>query len=156
MLFRSKKDKQGTKGVVVLQNTEQEKEALKKTEVEDIWGVGLAGSKKLRMFNINTAWDLRNRSEEWARKNLGGVVGVRLVKELNGIPCIQMKDPLTTKKMITTTRMFGKPVYELKDLKESVATYISRAAEKLRRQKDRKSTRLNSSHIPLSRMPSSA
>ena len=86
------------------------------------------------MFNINTAWDLRNRSEEWARKNLGGVVGVRLVKELNGIPCIQMKDPLTTKKMITTTRMFGKPVYELKDLKESVATYISRAAEKLRRQ----------------------
>ena len=130
----AKKDKQGTKGVVVLQNTEQEKEALKKTEVEDIWGVGLAGSKKLRMFNINTAWDLRNRSEEWARKNLGGVVGVRLVKELNGIPCIQMKDPLTTKKMITTTRMFGKPVYELKDLKESVATYISRAAEKLRRQ----------------------
>ncbi len=37
--------------------------------------------------------------------------------------------------MITTTRMFGCQVTELKDVKEAVATYISRAAEKLRRQK---------------------
>jgi DNA polymerase V len=50
------------------------------------------------------------------------------------MPCIEMKDPLTTKKMIATTRMFGKPVYELNELKEAVATYIARAAEKLRRQ----------------------
>lgn len=130
----AKKDKQGTKGVVILETEEQQKDALKKTAVEDIWGVGLAGSKKLRMFNINTAWDLRNMSEEWGRKNLGGIVGVRLIKELKGLPCIEMKDPLTTKKMIATTRMFGKPVYDLKELKEAVATYISRAAEKLRRQ----------------------
>ena len=130
----AKKDKAGTKGVMILQTPEQQMEALQRTAVEDIWGVGSAGSKKLRMFNINTAWDLRNMSEEWARKNLGGVVGVRLIKELNGIPCIEMKDPLTTKKMIATTRMFGKPVYELKELKEAVATYVSRAAEKLRRQ----------------------
>ncbi len=130
----AKKDKIGTRGVVVLQTAEQQMDALQRTAVEDIWGVGNAGSKKLRMFNINTAWDLRNMSEEWARKNLGGIVGVRLIKELKGIPCIEMKDPLTTKKMIATTRMFGKPVFELKELKEAVATYIARAAEKLRRQ----------------------
>ena len=130
----AKKDKIGTKGVMVLQTPEQQMEALERTAVEDIWGVGGANSKKLRMFNINTAWDLRNMSEEWVRKNLGGIVGVRLVKELNGMPCIEMKDPLTTKKMIATTRMFGKPVYELNELKEAVATYIARAAEKLRRQ----------------------
>ncbi len=130
----AKKDKTGTKGVMILQTPEQQMEALQRTAVEDIWGVGSAGSKKLRMFNINTAWDLRNMSEEWVRKNLGGIVGVRLVKELNGMPCIEMKDPLTTKKMIATTRMFGKPVYELMELKEAVATYIARAAEKLRRQ----------------------
>jgi len=73
-------------------------------------------------------------NEEWARKNLGGVVGVRLIKELKGEPCIEMKDPLEIKKMIATTRMFGKPVYDLKDLREAIATYASRAAEKLRRQ----------------------
>ena len=92
------------------------------------------------MFNINTAWDLRNMSEEWARKNLGGVVGARLIKELKGIPCIEMKDPLATKKMITTTRMFGKPVFELRELKEAVATYIARATEKLRRQQSAATT----------------
>lgn len=36
--------------------------------------------------------------------------------------------------MIATTRMFGKPVFELAQLKEAIATYTSRAAEKLRRQ----------------------
>jgi DNA polymerase V len=73
-------------------------------------------------------------NEEWARKNLGGVVGVRLVRELNGESCIEMKDPLELKKMIATTRMFNKPVMELKFLREAVATYTARAAEKLRRQ----------------------
>jgi DNA polymerase V len=46
-----------------------------------------------------------------------------------------MKDQLTRKKVIATTRMFGKPVFELQELKEAVATYVARAAEKLRRQK---------------------
>ena len=130
----AKKDKIGTQGVMILQTPEQQMDALQRTPVEDIWGVGMAGSGKLRMFNINTAWDLRNMSEEWASKNLGGVVGVRLVKELKGIPCIGMKEQLTRKKMIATTRMFGKPVFELRELKEAVATYTARAAEKLRRQ----------------------
>ena len=114
---------------MILQTPKQQMEALERTAVEDVWGVGSAGSKKLRMFNINTAWDLRNMSEAWASKNLGGVVGVRLIKELRGEPCIEMKDPLETKKMIATTRMFGKPVFEIKELKEAVATYTSRAAE---------------------------
>jgi DNA polymerase V len=130
----AKKDKKGTGGVMVLQTPEQEYEAMVRTAVEDIWGVGPAYAEKLRMFNINTAWDLRMMHEEWARKNLGGVVGLRLVKELKGIPCIGFRDPLTVKKMIATTRMFGKPVRTLEELKEAVATYLARAAEKLRRQ----------------------
>lgn len=130
----AKKDKIGTRGVMVLQTPEQQMEALMRTEIEDVWGVGAAGSRKLRMFNINTAWDLRNMNEDWARNNLGGVVGVRLLKELKGLPCIDMKDPLLKKKVIATTRMFGKPVYELRELKEAVATYVTKATEKLRRQ----------------------
>ena len=45
-----------------------------------------------------------------------------------------MEKPLETKKMIATTRMFGKNVTELNDIKEAIATYTTRAAEKLRRQ----------------------
>ena len=36
--------------------------------------------------------------------------------------------------MIATTRMFGRKVYELQEIREAVATYTARAAEKLRRQ----------------------
>lgn len=130
----SKKDKEGTNGVLVLDTPEKIRTALEKTDVNDIWGVGRQYAIKLHSLCIENGWQLRQLPEEWARKNLGGVVGVRLIKELNGIPCIPMKDPLEIKKMIATTRMFGKPVFELKDIKEAVATYTSRAAEKLRRQ----------------------
>ena len=37
--------------------------------------------------------------------------------------------------MIATTRMFGNTVKNIGDIKEAVATYTSKAAEKLRRQK---------------------
>jgi DNA polymerase V len=62
------------------------------------------------------------------------VVGVRLIKELKGEAASEMKDELVVKKMIATTRMFGSPVKNIADIKEAVATYTSRAAEKLRRQ----------------------
>ncbi len=130
----SKKDKEGTNGVMVLDEPEKIKEALEKTAIDDIWGVGRQYAIKLHQLGIDTGWQLRSMPEEWARKNLGGVVGVRLIKELNGIGCIPMKDPLEIKRMIATTRMFGKPVFELNDIKEAVATYTARAAEKLRRQ----------------------
>jgi DNA polymerase V len=45
-----------------------------------------------------------------------------------------MEDELVNKKMIATTRMFGNPVGDIDSIKEAVATYTSRAAEKLRRQ----------------------
>lgn len=131
----AKQDKKGTNCVMILDSQEKIKDALQKTAVADIWGIGSRYAYKLReLYLINNAWELRHMNEEWARKNLGGVTGVRLIRELNGQPCIEMKDPLEKKKLIATTRMFGKPVYELKDLKEAVATYTSRAAEKLRRQ----------------------
>jgi DNA polymerase V len=130
----SKKDKAGTGGVLVLDTEDKIKEALEKTAVDEIWGVGRQYAAKLHHLLIDNGWQLRQLPEAWARKNLGGVVGVRLIKELKGIPCIPMKDPLERKKMIATTRMFGKPATELSDIKEAVATYTARAAEKLRRQ----------------------
>ena len=131
----SKKDKQKTDCIMVLNTEEEIFNALKKTAVEDIWGVGYRYATKLKqLWSIYDGLQLRNMSEDWARVYLGGVVGSRLIRELKGIPCIEMKNPLEQKKMIATTRMFGKPVHELDDLREAIATYTSRAAEKLRRQ----------------------
>lgn len=131
----AKKNKNATNCVLVLDTEDKIEEALRNFEVGELWGIGGRYAYKLRhQFAINSAWQLRHMPEEWARKNLGGVVGVRMIKELNGFPCIPLKDPLETKKMISSTRMFGKPVFTLAELKEAVATYVGRAAEKLRRQ----------------------
>ena len=131
----SKKDKEKTGCVMVLDTEEKIIEALRKTPVGDIWGVGYQYAQKLKEFwCIYDALQLRAVSEEFARTNLGGVVGARLIRELKGIPSKEMEDELVTKKMIATTRMFGSPVGNINDIKEAIATYTSRAAEKLRRQ----------------------
>ena len=131
----AKKNKKLTGCVLVLDTEDKIREALLKTDISDIWGVGYRYAVKLKeKYSIYNAWQLSRMSTAWAQKNLGGVVGVRLIKELNGEPCVEMKNPLETKKMIATTRMFGIPIYDLPPLKEAIATYTARAAEKLRRQ----------------------
>ncbi|MCW3073281.1 MAG: Y-family polymerase [Flaviaesturariibacter sp.] len=134
--YIAKKHKSRTEGVAVLEAEEKLARALKGIGVKELWGVGGRSAKKLEAWNIKTAWDLRNMPEEWARKHLGGVVGVRLIKELNGEEAIVMGDSNTpeSKRMIATTRMFGSTVKELSAIKEAVATYAARTGEKLRRQ----------------------
>src|SRR5215203_231061 len=132
--YIAKKYKTSTNCVTVLDTQEKIVTALKQTTIGNLWGVGRQYADKLKQLGIATAWDLFNMSEEWVRMHVGGVVGVRLVKELHGESAILMERELTNKKMIATTRMFGTPVTNLNDIKEAVATYTSRAAEKLRRQ----------------------
>jgi DNA polymerase V len=131
----SKKDKLHTECVTIFDSEDKILEALRKTPVGDIWGVGRRYAHSLQEnWGIFDALQLRNVSEEFARTHLGGVTGVRLVKELRGEIAREMEDELTNKKMIATTRMFGSPVSDINSIKEAIATYTSRAAEKLRRQ----------------------
>lgn len=137
----AKKNKIATECVMVIDTKEKIAKALQDTPVNEVWGVGRQYAMKLKeMYAVFTAHDLSKKTPEWAAKNLGGVVGVRLVNELNSICSIEMDKPLTDKKMIATTRMFGHNVYNINDIKEAIATYTSRAAEKLRRQNSAAST----------------
>ncbi|MBH2004941.1 MAG: Y-family DNA polymerase [Sphingobacteriia bacterium] len=130
----AKKHKALTNCVLVLNTKRKIEQALQKTAVEDIWGVGWQYAVKLRLYNINNALDLSRQNIEWAHRVMGGVVGVRLIRELNGEESIAMNEERLTKKMIATTRMFGTPVGTLAEIREAIATYTSKAAEKLRRQ----------------------
>ena len=129
----AKAHKKQTDCVAVLDSEEKIAKGLAMTPVKYLWGVGTRSAEKLNKLNILSGWDLRQMPEEWARTNLGGVVGVRLIKELRGEEAIMM-DKYEDKKMIATTRMFGNAVTTLTDIKEAVATYTARTAEKLRRQ----------------------
>ncbi|KAI9429022.1 DNA-directed DNA polymerase [Russula earlei] len=130
----AKKNKVATNCVIVLDTKEKIDRALRATPVEDVWGIGRRYAGKLNQFAIHTAWDLTRIEMAWMKKHFGGVTGVRLAKELSGKVAIHMRDELVNKKMIATTRMFGQPVADIHSIKEAIATYTARAAEKLRRQ----------------------
>lgn len=130
----AKKDKKASGCITVLATEDEQRTALRQTRVDDLWGVGRAYATKLINWGITSAWELSNMPEEWAHTHMGGVTGVRLIRELKGLPAIGLEEELVNKKMIATTRMFGRPVTSAQELKEAVATYITRAAEKLRRQ----------------------
>ncbi|MHC4326827.1 MAG: Y-family DNA polymerase [Planctomycetota bacterium] len=107
--------------------------ALAQTKVENIWGVGIKTCIKLKRAGIKTALDLRGVDAEWMRQRFG-VVGVRTIYELRGNRCYELEQEPPTKKGITVSRMFGRKVETVEELKEAIACYASRAGEKLREQ----------------------
>jgi DNA polymerase V len=61
------------------------------------------------------------------------VVGARIVEKLRGVSCLPLEQCPSKKKSVTCSRSFGVPVESLAELREAVALYLSRAAERLRR-----------------------
>jgi DNA polymerase V len=97
-----------------------------------MWGVGQAYSKFLKEAGIKTARKLRDADRRWIRQRMT-VVGARIVEELRGIRCLSLEQCPQQKKSVTCSRSFGILVESLDDLREAVAVYTSRVAERLRR-----------------------
>ncbi|MHC4751147.1 MAG: DinB/UmuC family translesion DNA polymerase, partial [Planctomycetota bacterium] len=118
-------------GVFELTESDHIDEALERTKVENIWGVGIKTCIKLKKAGIYTALALRGVDVEWMRRRFG-VTGVRTVYELRGIGCYELEQQPPTKKGVTVSRIFGRKVETVEELKEAIASYASRAGEKLR------------------------
>ncbi|SCX53294.1 Y-family DNA polymerase [Variovorax sp. EL159] len=106
---------------------------LASTEVGEVWGVGRRIGEQLREGGVITALDLAHLDPATVRRRWS-VVLERTVRELQGLPCIDLDDAPAPKKEIACTRSFGHPVRELPPLIEAVSEFAARAAEKLRRQ----------------------
>lgn len=132
----AKKNKEETKGVLAIETKEEIEKALQKTNVADIWGIGKKKAIKLKQqFGVETAYDFYEKiTEPIARKFFGGVVGVRLCREIKGEQSIFVKQGSIEKKHIATTRSFGRPITKLSELKEAIAVYAERALQKLEEQ----------------------
>jgi DNA polymerase V len=63
------------------------------------------------------------------------VVGARTARELCGEPCLELELRVDPKKGVTVSRSFGQRITELPELSQALASYVARAAEKLRREK---------------------
>jgi DNA polymerase V len=99
--------------------------------VGEVWGIGRRITGRLGEMGINTIEDLRCADSEYIRQQFSVVVE-RTVKELNGIPCIELEEVGMPRQQIMVSRSFGAEVTQLSDLSESVSYFTSRAAEKLR------------------------
>ena len=76
---------------------------------------------------------LKSADAELIRRTFS-VVLQKTVQELKGTSCLPLEMMAPAKQQIMSSRSFGQSVYDLDELEEAVATYISRAAEKLRAQ----------------------
>ena len=104
------------------------------TAVEEVWGIGGASAAKLAKLEILTAADLAALEPDDARA-LMTVTGGRTVYELRGISCLPLEMVEPTRKGIAVTRSFGKAVTSWLEMREALASYATRAAEKMRRYK---------------------
>ena len=124
--------KDGVCNLLALSACEQD-DLLGRIEVGEVWGVGRKIDARLQEMGISSVRDLRDADPAMIRSSFS-VVLERTVRELNGVSCLSLEEVAPDKQQIMCSRSFGEPVYELDDLLDAVATYMSRAAEKLRGQ----------------------
>ena len=111
----------------------EQNKMLANMDVADVWGVGRQWSKRLKSMGIVTALDLKQSSAKKTRAQFN-VTLERTVHELNGIPCQDLELITADKQEIVSSRAFSKMITDKNTMQQAVASYIARAAEKLRQQ----------------------
>ena len=122
-----------TGGVYCIDTEEKKIKALKWTAIGDVWGIGRQHRKRLEAIGVTNAWEFTLLPDDWIRKQMS-ILGLRLKKDLQGIPSIQLEEIQSPKKGIATTRSFEGTLTSFPDLEERVSTFASSCAEKMRKQ----------------------
>lgn len=117
-------------GICILMEEKDIDRALKQFLVKDLWGIGSAGTRKLAMLGINTAYEFKMYPNDNVIQRLLTKTGRQIQEELRGTSCLVM-DEVEDKQNIANTRSFGHDVYDKRELGEAIATFCSKAAEKL-------------------------
>ena len=122
-----------TGSVYSIDTEEKRIKALKWTSISDVWGIGRQHLQQLEAIGVANAWQFSLLSDDWVRKQMS-VLGLRLKKDLQGLPSIQLEEVKAPKKGIATTRSFEGNLISFSDLEERVSTFASNCAEKMRKQ----------------------
>jgi DNA polymerase V len=106
---------------------------LRNTDVGEVWGVGKRMKAHLEAMGIKSAMDLA-KADPWTLRQKFSVVIEKTARELAGTRCLELGEADPPKQEICCSRMFGNRLTTIEPIKEAVATYTQRAAEKLRAQ----------------------
>ena len=128
------KSRPGYSGVCYMPEGAILDDVLSTIPIKKLWGIGRKWAIKLDNHGIETAKDLKYTKDSWAKKYLN-VVGLRIIHELQGIPCLTLEEVAQKRKHSICTQSFGRSVESLSEMKEAVSTFASTAAERIRRHK---------------------
>ena len=123
-------------GVVILSEPKIIRHFLRSMPVEKIWGIGKRLAARLENIGVKTAYDLTRIDSRLIGDNFN-VVLERTVRELKGQSCITLHDFMEPKKQIMVSRSFGRSIRSKNLLSEAISFHASRAAEKLRYEKQK-------------------
>ena len=118
-------------GVVDLSDRATRAAALRDYPVEDLWGVGRKWSAKLGAMGVTTAAQLRDAPPDLILERFG-VVMRRTQQELQGMPCMALEEIEPDRQQIMVSRSFASRVEDHEAVSHALATFASRACEKLR------------------------
>jgi DNA polymerase V len=122
-----------TGGVVDVCDPDRREKLLKAMPVGEVWGVGRRMNAHLTAMGIITAWDLA-QADAWTLRKQFSVLVEKTARELRGTPCLALEEAAPANQEICSSRAFGQRLYELDPIREAVASYTTRACEKLRAQ----------------------
>lgn len=120
-------------GVYVMTEEREIEATLGRMALTDLWGVAGRMARNLGEYGITTPLQLRDSDPAFIRERFS-VVMQRMVLELRGTSCMALEDHVPDRKSIIASRSFGRPITTLQEMEEAVASYVARAAEKMRRQ----------------------
>ncbi len=130
----SKVWREKTGGVVDLRKPGAVEWLLRRMPVDEVWGIGRRMRDNLARDGISTAWEL-SQADARSMGRKYSIVLERTIRELQGESCMDLEQSAPAKQSICSSKMFGQRVNTRKGLQEALATYIHRAAEKLRKQR---------------------
>ncbi len=94
--------------------------------------MGRASTTKLRKLSVTTVADFVGMPADHVR-DLLTVTGAKTQAELQGRICFPFNKAPATRKSLAVTRSFGRSVTTWEEMRQAIAAYTTRAAEKMRR-----------------------
>lgn len=120
-------------GVFVMEEPDNAGRIFNEIPVKEIWGVGEKYATFLHRQGITTAAELQRADHRWIKKRLG-VMGERIVLEMNGVKCYPLNVNPDVKKELCSARSFGKPILEYEDLESATVSFAMNISRKLKKE----------------------
>lgn len=100
--------------------------------VGEVWGIGRRYAAMLERCGVASARQFRDLPRQFVQKRMT-VGGVHTQLELRGFSCLDLERGEAVRKSVVASQSFGRPVVALEEMREALATHLSRAGERLRR-----------------------